>query len=139
RSRFRGLGGDSLLAVQMLAEVSDRAGFDVPHLRFVEEGTIEALAADIDAAGSQADSPLVPLQPHGACPPLYCIPGHAGLLFGLFRLSHPLPPDHPVWAFDLRRLGPSATVEDLAPGCLDLLLAHAPNGPYRLAGVCFGG
>ena len=139
RSRFRALGGDSLLAVQMLAEVSDRAGFDVPHVRFVEEGTIEALAADIDAAGSREDPPLAPLQPHGARPPLYCIPGHDGLLFGLVRLAHTLPADQPVWAFDLRRLGPSATVEDLATGCLDLLLAHDPNGPYRLVGVCFGG
>ena len=138
-SRFRGLGGDSLLAVEMLAEVSDRAGFDVPHVRFVEEGTVEALAADIDAAGSREDPPLVPLQPHGARPPLYCIPGHDGLLFGLVRLAHALPADQPVWAFDLRRLGPSATVEDLATGCLDLLLAHDPNGPYRLVGVCFGG
>jgi hypothetical protein len=60
RTRFGGLGGDSLLAVQMLAEVSDRAGFDVPHVRFVEEGTIEALAADIDARDTLEDSPLVP-------------------------------------------------------------------------------
>jgi acyl-CoA synthetase (AMP-forming)/AMP-acid ligase II/thioesterase domain-containing protein len=139
RTRFGGLGGDSLLAVQMLAEVSDRAGFDVPHVRFVEEGTIEALAADIDARHTLEDSPLVPLQPHGARPPLYCIPGHDGLLFGLVRLAHALPPDQPVWALDLRRLGPSATVEDLATRCCDLLLAHDPNGPYRLAGLCFGG
>jgi acyl-CoA synthetase (AMP-forming)/AMP-acid ligase II/thioesterase domain-containing protein len=135
-TRFEALGGDSLLAVAMLAEVSAGVGFDVPHLRFLEEGTIEALAADVDTAG---DLPLVALQPHGARPPLYCIPGHDGILFGLVRLARALPPDQPVWAFDLRRLGRSPTIDDLATRCLDLLLAHDADGPYRLAGVCFGG
>jgi oxalate---CoA ligase len=136
---FDALGGDSLLAVAMLAEVGERVGFDVPHGRFVDDGTIEALAADIDAARSGDHSPLVPLQAHGSRPPLYCVPGHDGLLFGLARLARTLDPEQPVWAIDLRRVGRYATVEDLAARCADVLLAHETHGPYRLAGVCFGG
>ena len=138
-TRFEALGGDSLLAVEMLAEVSDSVGFDVSYVPFAEEGTIEALAADVDAAGAPGGSPLVPLQSHGSRPPLYCVPGHDGILFGLVRLARALPADQPVWAFDLRRLGRFDTMEELATRCLDLLLAHDAAGPYRLAGVCFGG
>ena len=136
---FEALGGDSLLAVAMLAEVSQRVGFDVPHGRFVDESTIEALAADIDAARSDDRPPLVALGPHGWRPPLYCVPGHDGVLFGLARLARALGLEQPVWAIDLRRLGRSSTVEDLAARCADVLIAHDPAGPYRLAGVCFGG
>ena len=62
RTRFEALGGDSLLAVRMLAEVSERLGRDVPYLVFAEDGTIEALAAALDAAPGDATSPLVALR-----------------------------------------------------------------------------
>ena len=139
RTRFEALGGDSLLAVRMLAEVSERLGRDVPYLVFAEDGTIEALAAALESASGDAASPLVALRSSGAKPALYCIPGHDGLLHGIDRLARALPPDQPVWAFDLRRVGHTDSVEDLATRCLDLLLAHDPHGPYRIAGVCFGG
>ena len=139
RTPFEALGGDSLLAVEMLAEVSAAVGFDVPHGEFLEEETIEALAAEIDGARSGRGCPLVALQPDGPRPPVYCIPGHDGILFGLARLARALPAEQPVWAFDLRQLRRSATVDDLAARCLDVLLSRDEQRPYRLAGVCFGG
>ena len=139
RTRFEALGGDSLLAVRMLAEVSERLGRDVPYLVFAEDGTIEALAAALEADAGAATSPLVALRPGGAQPPLYCIPGHDGVLHGLDRLTRALPSSQPVWAFDLRRLERTDSVEHLASQCVDLLLARDPDGPFRLVGVCFGG
>ncbi len=139
KTRFEALGGDSLLAVRMLAEVSERLGRDVPYLVFAEDGTIEALAAALEADAGAATSPLVALRPGGARPPLYCIPGHDGVLHGIDRLTRALPSSQPVWAFDLRRLERTESVEHLASQCVDVLLARDPDGPYRLVGVCFGG
>jgi oxalate---CoA ligase len=138
-TRFEALGGDSLLAVRMLAEVSERIGRDVPYLVFAEDGTIEALAAALEVVPGQASSPLMALRASGSRPPLYCIPGHDGVLHGLDRLARALPPSQPVWAFDLRRIERADSVEHLANRCVDLLLAHDPHGPYRLIGLCFGG
>lgn len=139
KTRFEALGGDSLLAVRMLAEVSDQVGHDVPYLVFAEDGTIETLAAALAAAPAQAGSALVALRAAGSQAPLYCIPGHDGVLHGIDRLARALPSSQPVWAFDVRRFERASSVEDLAARCLDLLLARDQHGPYRIAGVCFGG
>jgi len=137
-TRFEALGGDSLLAVEMLSAVGAAIGVDVPYLRFVEEGTIAALAQAIDCGQSERDSPLIALQPKGTRQPLYCVPGHDGTLLGLARLACALP-NQPLWAFDLFKIQTSPTLELLATECVDLLLARDPKGPYMLAGVCFGG
>jgi thioesterase domain-containing protein len=139
RTRFEALGGDSLLAVRMLAEVSERLGRDVPYLVFAEDGTIEALASALESLPPSTPSALVALRAGGSDAPLYCIPGHDGALHGIDRLARALPATRPVWAFDVRHLDRAASVEDLAARCLDLLLAHDPDGPYHLAGLCFGG
>ena len=138
-TRFEALGGDSLLAVRMLAEVSTRVGRDVPYLVFAEDGTIEALANALDAAAGEPATPLVALRADGSQAPLYCIPGHDGVLHGIDRMARALPSTQPVWAFDVRRLERAGSVEDLAARCLDLLVARDEHGPYRIAGVCFGG
>ena len=139
RTRFEALGGDSLLAVRMLADVSERLGRDVPYLVFAEDGTIEALASALESLPASTASALVALRAGGSDAPLYCIPGHDGALHGIDRLARALPATRPVWAFDVRHLDRAASVEDLAARCLDLLLAHDPHGPYHIAGLCFGG
>ena len=139
RTRFEALGGDSLLAVRMLADVSERLGRDVPYLVFAEDGTIEALASALEGTPPSTASALVALRAGGSEAPLYCIPGHDGALHGIDRLARALPATRPVWAFDVRHLDRAASVEDLAARCLDLLLAHDPQGPYHIAGLCFGG
>jgi acyl-CoA synthetase (AMP-forming)/AMP-acid ligase II/thioesterase domain-containing protein len=140
RTRFEALGGDSLLAVEMLATVSTAIGGTVPYVRFVDEGTIEALAGAIDSGHDLYEKDaLTPLQPEGFLPPLYCIPGHDGALLGLARLASSLPLGQPVWVFDILKMQAPSTIEQLATQCVELLLRRDPAGPYRLAGVCFGG
>ena len=74
RTRFEALGGDSLLAVRMLAEVSERLGRDVPYLVFAEDGTIEALASALESLPVSTLSALVALRASGSDAPLYCVP-----------------------------------------------------------------
>lgn len=132
--RFEALGGDSVLAATMLAAVSEAEGVNVGVVRFVEEGTIVALAADVRAA---RDEPLVPIG-SGRGARLSWVPGHEGGLLGITRLVRAMHPDLTVLAFDLERLGGAGTLEELAARCVSILRERDP-GPYRLAGSCFGG
>lgn len=137
--RFEALGGDSLLAVTMLAAASAAEGVAVPYQQFVQEGTIAAIAAEIDAHRAEPSSAIVHLQPQGALRPLFCLPGHDGVLLGLARLAASLGQEQPLLAFDVDKMEPSASVAELAAQCLPHLRRAQPAGPYRLAGVCFGG
>ena len=139
RTRFEALGGDSLLAVRMLAAVSDEIGLDVPYLVFAEDGTIESLARALETARQAPAASLVSMRPTGGSRPLYCVPGHDGALHGIDRLARGLPAGQPVWAFDLRRVDRTQSVEALAGRCLDDLIAHDRSGVYQVAGICFGG
>lgn len=134
--RFEALGGDSLLAVKMLAAVSAVTGVEIPYQRFVEEGTIASLA---QAAMARMDDPLVVLESGAAGPPLVCVPGHDGSLLGLARMASGLRDASPVWTFDFARLDDAKSLPELARCCVQRLRRRQPAGPYRLAGVCFGG
>ncbi|HEY3439755.1 MAG TPA: AMP-binding protein [Paludibaculum sp.] len=137
--RFEALGGDSLLAATMLAAVGAAEGVEIPYLRFVEEGTIAAIAAEIEARPADAGRVIVPLQPEGTRRPLFCVPGHDGALLGLARFSALMGREQPLFAVDLNRLEPAASAGGLASQCVTHLRRTQPNGPYRLVGLCFGG
>jgi acyl-CoA synthetase (AMP-forming)/AMP-acid ligase II/thioesterase domain-containing protein len=138
--RFEALGGDSLLAVGMLAEVSAAERVEVPYQRFVEEGTIAAIAAEIESsAHPAAGGAIVPLNTRGRRTPLFCIPGHLGTLLGLARMAESMGPEQPVFALDPNRMEAAESMAELAEQCLTHVRRVQPQGPYRLAGVCFGG
>ena len=137
RDRFVALGGDSLLAVTMLLEVSDTEGVDPPFSRFLEEGTVEAIAAEVAEWRGGAATGLVAIQSGGSRRPLFCVPGHDGVLVGISRLARALGPDQPVWAFRLTE--PAHGIADLARRCVGLMRTVDGAEPYRLAGMCFGG
>jgi hypothetical protein len=137
RDRFLALGGDSLLAARMLMEASEVEGVDAPFIRFLAEGTIEALAADVAEWCAGAASGLVAIQDGGSRRPLFCVPGHDGLLVGISRLARELGRDQPVWTF--RFTEPARSIVELARRCVDQMRTIERGEPYRLAGVCFGG
>jgi thioesterase domain-containing protein len=125
----------------MLAAVSRTEGVEPPFVRFLAEGTVEAVAGDVEAcrAGAGAAGGLVALQPHGERPPIFFVPGHDGALAGIAAVARALGAAQPLWAFTLGDDPAEATLEATAARCVGLLRAARPHGPYRLAGVCFGG
>lgn len=137
--RFEALGGDSLLAVRMLVAVSTAEGVDVPYQRFLEEGTVAALAREIESQSDAEKGPIRVLQVRGKRPPLCCLSGHDGALLGLARLAHSFGEDQPLWAIDYSKLRPASSIDALARECVAQLRSKQRTGPYRLAGVCFGG
>ncbi|NJR57351.1 MAG: amino acid adenylation domain-containing protein [Acaryochloris sp. CRU_2_0] len=71
---FFELGGHSLLAVSLMAKIQQGLGKTLPLATLFQEATVEHQAAILrQELENQPWSPLVPLRPQGAKPPLFCI------------------------------------------------------------------
>ncbi len=95
-------------------------------------------------AGGIPWSPLVPIQPLGARPPLFCIHALGGEVLYYYRLARELGTDQPVYGLQARPLegwaeAPWVTIEEMAAEYLDAVRSLQPAGPYLLAGHSFGG
>lgn len=72
---FFDVGGHSLLAVRLLARVSQATGQELPVASLFYEPTIRGQAALIEQKGwSPPWTSLVPVQPGGTRPPLFLVP-----------------------------------------------------------------
>src|SRR6267143_1794119 len=102
---FFDIGGHSLLAVRLFAQIENRFGRRLPLAALFQAPTIEQLANVLrETASSKAWSSLVPIQPLGSKPPLYCIHA-AGANVLIYRpLSRHLGLDQPVFALQARGL-----------------------------------
>jgi thioesterase domain-containing protein len=102
-----------------------------------------ATALDRERGASAAWSSLLAIRPHGGRPPLFLAPTLHGEVVEYRDLLGHLDPDQPVYG--LRALGldgrrhPHTTVEDMAGHYIDEIRQVQPQGPYLLAGFCFGG
>jgi amino acid adenylation domain-containing protein len=143
---FFDLGGDSLLAVQAVAEVEADLRRRCPLGVLFESGTIRAVAAALRAdAPAQDTSPIVvPLQDRGDGPVLFCLCGVniyqelADALAPTLRTCGIfLPIEERLFAVGADDAGVS--VEELAAGYVRVIRSRQAHGPYLLAGISFGG
>ena len=143
RDDFFALGGTSLLAVRLFAQIEKLTGKKLPLVTLFRAPTIEQLAGLLSRKKTgQSSSALVAIQPKGSRPPLVLIHGAGGgILWGYANLAAALPSEQPVYAIDPRwTAGLHETrVEDMAERYIAELRALAPKGPYHLGGYCFGG
>jgi thioesterase domain-containing protein/acyl carrier protein len=139
---FFSLGGDSLLAARLFAQIHNRFGKNLPLSTLFTAPTIEQLAKTLRAEGGVTWSSLVPIQPHGSKPPLFCIHA-AGANVLIYRpLSRHLGVDQPVYALQAQGLDgrePYRRVEDMSTHYIREIRAFQPSGPYYLLGASFGG
>ncbi len=139
---FFELGGDSLLAARLFAQIHNRFGKNLPLSTLFTAPTIEQLVKTLSTEGGVTWSSLVPIQPHGSKPPLFCIHA-AGANVLIYRpLSRHLGDDQPVYALQAQGLDgrvPYRRVEDMAAHYLREIRAFQPHGPYFLLGASFGG
>jgi thioesterase domain-containing protein len=141
---FFDLGGHSLMAARLMARIGTAFGRELPLATLIEEPTIEALARRLESqASGRPWSPLVPIQPLGARPPLVCVHPGGGSVMGYHALARHLGSDQPVFGLEARGLDdgaePLTTVEDMAEVYLAAVRGAVPEGPYVLAGHSFGG
>jgi thioesterase domain-containing protein len=105
---------------------------------------VEKLAAVMREEGWFGDwAPIVPIQPHGSRPPLFCLHPLSGQVLCFRSLARYLDPDQPVYGIQALWLDESVTsfirLEDLAARYIRELRTVQPQGPYFLAGFSFGG
>ena len=142
---FFDLGGHSLLALRLFTEIEKTFGCNLPLVTLFQAPTIEALATLLrDSSGAvPADCSLIALQPNGRKPPLFLAPPAGSTVLSFGRLVRHLKPDQPVYG--LEPLGmdgkqfPHIRVEDMATYYIEEIQKFQPQGPYYLAGRCFGG
>ncbi len=147
------LGGDSLAAVQLLAEIEEHWGLLFPVYDLFRGCTIETMAAALQeyksaqtnsllAAGHGNLKSLVPIQPCGNHQPLICIHTLDGDVVSYISLVENLGQDYPVYGLklDLQEAdGASLCVEALAEKYVEDIKKAWPEGPYYLIGYSFGG
>ncbi len=144
-ANFFELGGDSLTAIQIVAQINRRFGAALSSYALLDDPTIKALArrlgADAPAAAPQSRLIALNVGTGDSCE-LFVFPPMEGDLFGYRQLAQRLP-DYAVWgvheASQAGQAPSAASLEELATRHLELILAHRPKGPYFLAGYSFGG
>ena len=141
---FFDIGGHSLLAIQMLAEVERVRGQRVPLAWLFESSTVEALAARLNQQMlSAAEPPLVVLQGSATGTPIAFVHGDwTGGGWYARRLAPQVAPDAPFYV--LPSIGGDEddrpwTIESMAARHVAELRKEVPHGPYQVVGFCVGG
>ncbi len=143
---FFEVGGHSIMALQLVQEIERSTGISVPLGTVFEHPTVRKLESALQDGEQGNTSIVVPLSEGGDQLPLYFLCG-----INLYRpLAQTLGPDQPafgVYAQEEQRVLEWATtgrvsllsIKELAKVYADAIRRHSPQGPYRLAGVSFGG
>ena len=143
RDNFFELGGHSLLAVTLFEEIEKMTGRSHPLAMLLQAPTVERLASVLRQEGWRVPrSSLVPIQPAGSKPPLFCAHGGGGNVLSFEALGRHLGTDQPLYglqSFGLDGGTPYRCVEDMAEHYLRDILAFQQEGPYFLEGMSFGG
>ena len=138
---FFALGGTSLQAVRVFTQIRDRLGVELPLSVLMEAPTVRELAAAVDDPGRHFD-PLVPMRSGEDGPPLFLVHSLWGDVLGMRQIAVAMRSDVPVFGLRARGLQgeePQGSVEEMAATYVEVIRAHQPQGPYRVAGHSFGG
>jgi amino acid adenylation domain-containing protein len=142
---FFELGGDSLLSMSLCAEVKKAFGHDLSPIALFQGATIEQLAATLERANAAAEwSPLVPIQPHGSRPPLFCVHPLGGQVLGYRLLARYLGrrgDEQPFYGLQGRlsqNAAETASIEYMASQYVAAVTGLQPRGPYYLSGYSLG-
>ena len=142
---FFGLGGDSLAAVVLLAEVNKLFDVDLPTEALYDAPTpkrlAEVLRSNLIAASSAS---IIPLQPEGSKPPLFFVAPIGYEVFNAFKLPKHLGEDQPLYGVHVRLEfgeGGSSYKQNrvMLQKLVNELLAVQPTGPKFLSGYSSGG
>jgi oxalate---CoA ligase len=135
RNNFFELGGDSLLATELLVHIENAWGTELPLRTVYTAPTIEQLAVVLrEREGAATQEHLIPLKPGGCKPPFFCV-------YGAHHIASHMDAERPFYALeppghDGRRA--PTNVEDMADGYIKEIQVFRPEGPYLLGGYSLG-
>jgi len=144
---FFDLGGHSLLAIHLIHEVSRAFGVEIHLGTLFQHRTARALATHLIAlrasqASSESWTSLVPIQPSGDLPRLFCVAGAGGSPVEERWLAAALGNQQPFYGIQLGLLpndGHPPTVQQIASSILSDIRAAKFTAPYFIAGFSAGG
>ena len=155
---FFDLGGHSLIAVRLFAQINRAYQVEFPISVLFEAPNVAALAAMIAQRTGQPDQTGGPSSPpaqdfthlvtlhqgaEGAKTPFFLVAGMFGNVLNLRHLALMLGHERPVYGLQARGLigddDPHLTMEDAAADYIAELRQVQPRGPYLLGGFSGGG
>lgn len=144
RQNYFDLGGNSLLAVRLFAQIENVFHVKLPLTTLFEAQTIEEFARILRDRGAMPGwSPLVEIQKHGSRPAFFCVHAAGGNVLTYRALSHYLGTDQPFYGLQAQGLDGErpllARIEDMAALYVSEIRKFRPRGPYLLGGYCMGG
>lgn len=149
KDNFFEVGGHSLLAVRLLAQIEKTFGNNLPPATLFQSPTIEQQAKILHQSGwSSPWFSLVPIQPSGSQPPFFAIHSLGKGQEHYRNIARHLGPDQPIYGLDYwlatqtkeRKEAPNTwRVEELAAHYIKEMRILQPEGPYFLAGLSFAG
>jgi acyl carrier protein len=138
---FFELGGDSVLAVELVAELERRLGVVLARSTLLEAPTPQKLVkAVLDARDNVEPEILVPIHPEGSGPVIFCVHSMRGEVTFPRKLAHAMGGHRPFYGVRVVGLAsgevmlPSA--EAMAGQYEAEINAVQPKGPYLFIGQC---
>ncbi|BAY46373.1 amino acid adenylation domain-containing protein [Scytonema sp. HK-05] len=161
KDNFFDIGGHSLIAVHLFAQIEQKFGKKLPLATLFTSGTVETLAQMLRSTEEKATdhhvlrgalgedtsidawSSLVKIQPKGSKRPLFLVHPLGGEILCYRPLAMLLGPEQPIYGLQPRGLDgkqpPLTRVEDMAAHYIQAMQIIQRNGPYYIGGYSFGG
>ncbi|HEU4561929.1 MAG TPA: non-ribosomal peptide synthetase, partial [Longimicrobium sp.] len=140
---FFDLGGESILAMRLVARVREELGGQLGVAELLQAPTLEDMALAIAGGNRRVKLPLVALQTFGERPPLFVAHPAGGHVVCYRDLAVLLATEQPVYALQPRGVQdgqePIRSIEVMAAYYVEAVRGLHPDGPYRLGGWSFGG
>jgi thioesterase domain-containing protein/acyl carrier protein len=139
---FFELGGDSLLAANMILEVETIARRKIPLSILTGIWTIRQLAARIIDTSETSEEVLTCAKEGSGTPFFFCHGDFRTRGLWALKLFEMIECDQPVFLVNThthREPDSNLTIEEIATSRLPHLLAAHPAGPFRIGGFCNGG
>jgi oxalate---CoA ligase len=140
---FFEIGGDSLLATEMVLQTERRLGISIPDSLLFERSTIRRLAEIFSRSAEVEQKAVYRVSGNrGQCPLFFFHGDWTQGGFYLKNLARSLGPEQPLVAVaphGVKGERVPRSLEEMAAERLSQILDFQPRGPFRLGGHCVGG
>ena len=137
---FFDLGGDSLLAMRVIAEINTRLDTHLAVRTLFHAPSVRTLSRQLGTPASELEVVPVEVLKEGTGVPLFCVHPGGGMSWPYQRLGHYL--DCPIIGIQQILQGDEAepqSIREMARIYADRIQEVDPTGPYNLLGWSFGG
>ena len=143
KDNFFELGGESLLAMNLFAQIEKTFERTLSLSTLFQAPTVELLAKILSRETKSNWSSLVPIQASGSKTPFFCIHGQQGSVLNFRELALHLGSDRPFYGLQSKGLDgqelPYFRIEDMAAHYINEMQSLQSEGPYFLGGNSMGG